>query len=157
MLTNELGSPLIGGAASSPANTFPNLFNHDFFRTYPYFLPGCIASVISLTGAIFGYLVLEEVSFLSQFPHLGVHLPSQTLPSKRRGLAKTITEDHQEQKSEPYTFRMLISVPNIRALSLSGAGLSFTNTAFDVLFVLFCFSPIESGGLALSVCHTILR
>jgi hypothetical protein len=46
---------------------------------------------------------------------------------------------------------MLISVPNIRALSLSGAGLSFTYTAFDVLFVLFCYSPIESGGLALSV------
>lgn len=68
MLTNELGSPLIGGAASSPANTFPNLFSHDFFRTYPYFLPGCIASVISLTGAIFGYLVLEEVSFSHSFP-----------------------------------------------------------------------------------------
>jgi hypothetical protein len=51
---------------------------------------------------------------------------------------------------------MLISVPVIRALSLSGAGLSFTYTAFDVLFVLFCYSPIESGGLALSVCRTIL-
>jgi hypothetical protein len=48
---------------------------------------------------------------------------------------------------------MLMSVPIIRALSLSGAGLSFTYTAFDVLFVLFCYSPIESGGLALSVCH----
>jgi MFS family permease len=123
--------PLIGGTFSSPANAFPNLFNHDFFRSYPYFLPGCIASVICLTGAIFGYVFLEE-----------------TLPSKRRGYLKSITEEHQ--KSAPYTFRMLISVPIIRALCLSGAGLSFTYTAFDVLFVLFCYSPIESGGLALS-------
>ncbi|KAF8503783.1 MFS general substrate transporter [Russula emetica] len=121
--------PLIGGTFSSPANAFPNLFNHDFFRSYPYFLPGCIASVICLTGAIFGYVFLEE-----------------TLPSKRRGYLKS----HQEQKSAPYTFRMLISVPIIRALCLSGAGLSFTYTAFDVIFVLFCYSPIESGGLALS-------
>ncbi|KAI0282204.1 MFS general substrate transporter [Russula aff. rugulosa BPL654] len=125
--------PLIGGTFSSPANRFPNLFNHDFFRSYPYFLPGFMASVICLTGAIFGYVFLEE-----------------TLPSKRRGYLKSITEDHQEQKSAPYTFRMLISVPIIRALCLSGAGLSFTYTAFDVLFVLFCYSPIESGGLALS-------
>jgi len=130
--------PLIGGTFSNPANTFPNLFRHDFFHTYPYFLPGCIAAVISLTGAIFGYVFLEE-----------------TLPSKRRGLAipKSITEEHQEQISAPYTFKKLISVPIIRALSLSGAGLSFTYTAFDVLFVLFCYSPIDHGGLALSAAE----
>jgi len=77
------------------------------------------------------------------------------LPSKRRGLPipKSITDDHQERKSGPYTFRMLVSVPIIRALSFSGAGLSFTYTAFDVLFVLFCYSPLESGGLALSTAQ----
>lgn len=68
ILTNMLGSPLIGGTFSSPANAFPNLFNHEFFRSYPYFLPGCIASVICLTGAIFGYVFLEEVSSLHNFP-----------------------------------------------------------------------------------------
>jgi len=128
--------PLIGGTFSNPANVFPNLFSHDFFQSYPYFLPGFIASVISLTGAVFGYVFLEE-----------------TLPSKRSRLPipKSIPEEPQQQKSTPFTFRMLISVPIIRALSLSGAGLSFTYTGFDVLFVLFCYSPIESGGLALSI------
>jgi hypothetical protein len=67
-LTNHLGSPLIGGTFSSPANTFPNLFNHAFFRAYPYFLPGCIASVICLTGVIFGYVFLEEVSSFHSSP-----------------------------------------------------------------------------------------
>jgi len=130
--------PLIGGTFSNPANVFPNLFSHDFFQSYPYFLPGFIASVISLTGAVFGYVFLEE-----------------TLPSKRSRLPipKSIPEEPQQQKSTPFTFRMLISVPIIRALSLSGAGLSFTYTGFDVLFVLFCYSPIESGGLALSAAE----
>jgi hypothetical protein len=75
ILTNVFGSPLIGGATSNPANAFPNLFSHDFFRTYPYFLPGCIASVISLSGAVFGYFFLEEVSSPEGFPLPAAHLP----------------------------------------------------------------------------------
>ncbi|KAH9004898.1 major facilitator superfamily domain-containing protein [Lactarius hatsudake] len=132
-----LGQPLIGGTFSNPASTFPNsnLFHHDLFRTYPYFLPGCITSAVSLIGVILGYVLLEE-----------------TLPSKRRGLSShgSIQEVYQPPRSAPFTLKMLVSVPIIRAISLSGAGLSFTYTAFDVLFVLFCYSPIESGGLALS-------
>jgi len=130
--------PLIGGTFSNPASTFPNasLFHHDLFRTYPYFLPGCITSAVSLIGVILGYFLLEE-----------------TLPSKCRGLpsGRSIQELDQQPRSAPFTLRKLVSVPIIRAISLSGAGLSFTYTAFDVLFVLFCYSPIESGGLALSV------
>jgi len=155
LLTIQLDSPLIGGIFSNPANTFPKLFSHNIFRAYPYFLPGCIAAVISVIGAVFGYVFLEEVGSPSQLhSHARAHSLPQTLPSKRRGLPipKSITDEHQEQKSGPYTFRMLVSVPTIRALSFSGAGLSFTYTAFDVLFVLFCYSPLESGGLALSVC-----
>ncbi|KAI0273789.1 MFS general substrate transporter [Gloeopeniophorella convolvens] len=126
--------PLLGGTFSKPADTFPKLFGHEFFRTYPYFLPGCIASIISFAGVIFGYFCLAE-----------------TLPSKRRKSQAPKTADElQEPKAKPYGFRTLLSVPLIRALSLSGSGLSFTYTAFDVLFVLFCYSPIESGGLAFS-------
>ncbi|KAF8275256.1 major facilitator superfamily domain-containing protein [Lactarius quietus] len=124
--------PLIGGTFSNPASTFPNssLFNHDLFRTYPYFLPGCIASAVSLIGVILGYVLLEEC---------------RGLPSGR-----SIQELDQQPRPAPFTLKKLVSVPIIRAISLSGAGLSFTYTAFDVLFVLFCYSPIESGGLALS-------
>ena len=62
-LTLLLDRPLIGGTFSNPASTFPNstLFHHDLFRTYPYFLPGCIASAVSLIGVILGYFLLEEV------------------------------------------------------------------------------------------------
>ena len=38
--------------------------------------------------------------------------------------------------------------PLVRALCLSGSALSFLASGFDVIFVLFCFSPIASGGLS---------
>lgn len=47
--------------------------------------------------------------------------------------------------------RELLTIPSIRALCTSGFALSFICTSFDVVFVLFCYSPIQSGGLAFSV------
>lgn len=47
--------------------------------------------------------------------------------------------------------RQLLSLPIIQALATSGFALSFLGTAFDVVFVLFCYSPIHSGGLSFSV------
>lgn len=38
--------------------------------------------------------------------------------------------------------------PLVRALCLSGGALAFLATGFNVVFVLFCFSPIASGGLS---------
>ncbi|THH20372.1 hypothetical protein EW146_g974 [Bondarzewia mesenterica] len=142
-LTWPLGSivgPLIGGTFSNPAAKFPDLFDNTFFRTYPYFLPGFIAAAISFTGVIFGYFFLEE-----------------TLPSRRRksdamssSSMSDITSKASCMRSEPLNVKSLLAIPIIRALSLSGCALSFISTAFDVVFVLFCYSPIESGGLAFS-------
>jgi hypothetical protein len=47
--------------------------------------------------------------------------------------------------------RQLLSLPIIRALATSGFTLSFLGTAFDVVFVLFCYSPVHNGGLSFSV------
>ncbi|KIJ52561.1 hypothetical protein M422DRAFT_58696 [Sphaerobolus stellatus SS14] len=49
---------------------------------------------------------------------------------------------------EEVLIRELLSNPLVRALCLSGAGLAFLGSSFDVVFVLFCFSPIASGGLS---------
>jgi hypothetical protein len=49
------------------------------------------------------------------------------------------------------TMRSLLSIAIIRALCLSGMALAFLNTGFDVVFVLFCYSPVRLGGLALDV------
>jgi len=47
--------------------------------------------------------------------------------------------------------RQLLSLPIIWALAISGFALSFLSTAFEVVFILFCYSPLDSGGLSFSV------
>lgn len=74
-----------------------------------------------------------------------------------------------EKPPQPIGIRYLFSIPIIRALCLSGSGLSFmyapyvelldyqtypkfdSNTAWDVIFVLYCYSPIRTGGIAFTV------
>ncbi len=49
------------------------------------------------------------------------------------------------------SMRNLFAIPIIGALCLSGGALCFAATAFDVVFVLFCYTPVESGGLSFDV------
>lgn len=44
-------------------------------------------------------------------------------------------------------------MPVIRALCGSGFALSFVSGGFDVIFVLYCYSAVKDGGLALPVSH----
>jgi len=55
-----------------------------------------------------------------------------------------------------YNVRQLLAIPIVQALCVSAFALSFLSAAFEVLFVLFCYSPILSGGLAFSVRHYFL-
>jgi len=56
--------------------------------------------------------------------------------------------DSPEKPAEPASLKALLAIPVIRALCISGFALTFINTGFDVIFVLFCYSPILHGGLA---------
>jgi hypothetical protein len=81
----------------------------------------------------------------------------QTLPSKRRGSFVDANANPQQPRLGAMD---LLSIPMIRALTLSGFLLSFVGTAFDVVLVLFCYTPIERGGLSFSASslppsHTI--
>jgi len=49
------------------------------------------------------------------------------------------------------SMRQLFAIPIIGALCLSGCALCFVATAFDAVFVLFCYTPIELGGLSFNV------
>lgn len=50
-----------------------------------------------------------------------------------------------------------MQIPAVRALSISGFVLSFICTAFDVMFVLFCYSSVEHGGIHFSVRLVLSR
>ncbi|KAJ7110722.1 major facilitator superfamily domain-containing protein [Mycena crocata] len=117
--------PLLGGLFSTLDTRFPAYFDYEFIARHPCFMPGLMSSFIALLGLISVYLVLDE-----------------THPNKRRqGISRSL----EHTASRPMTFTQLLSIPIIRALALSGLLLNFIFTAFDVVFVLFCFTLIDKG------------
>ncbi|GJE90858.1 MFS general substrate transporter [Phanerochaete sordida] len=132
--------PLIGGTFANPADKWPQWFGNEFWRSYPYLLPAVMAASLAMCGAVFGFFALEE-----------------THPSKRRAradsLASSPIDGYQEKPQQPASIGSLLSNPLIRALSFSGGALSFTNTAFDVIFVLYCYTPIRTGGIAFTAAE----
>ncbi|KAJ7889955.1 major facilitator superfamily domain-containing protein [Mycena olivaceomarginata] len=117
--------PLIGGFFSNMATKYPDYFGFDFLEEHPYFMPGIICALLASLGFILTYLFLEE-----------------TLPSKRNG---------NSANSATMGVRELLAIPRIRTLGLSSFALAFLGTGHTVVFVLFCYTPIEQGGLAFSV------
>ncbi|KAE9409000.1 MFS general substrate transporter [Gymnopus androsaceus JB14] len=131
-----LYGPLIGGSLSNPAAKYA-LFDIKLFHVHPYFLPGLVSGVVSLMGVALAYFCLDE-----------------SLSTKRRSNTGSCTsstetiENEIDLKLPSPTARELLSIPIIRALCLSGFALEMNGTSFVVLFVLFCYSPIQQGGLA---------
>ena len=89
---------------------------------------------------------------------VSIKLLVKTLPHKLRIEAEfSITyglsehADRIEGVEHRSTALQLLQQPLMRSLCASGCALSFVGTAFDVVFVLFCYSPVEAGGLSFSV------
>lgn len=86
---------------------------------------------------------------------------AQTLYTKRKGYPTdssaptaygTMARSHRTNTlCDNPSISQMLAIPIIRALCLSSCALSFVSTSFEVVFVLFCFLPIESGGLSMSV------
>ncbi|KAJ4467774.1 MFS general substrate transporter [Lentinula lateritia] len=144
--------PLIGGSLSNPAQKFERIDHAEglysrivsFFYLHPYFLPGLVSGIMSLMGVALAYFCLEEsLPTKRRFPTSS----SQTDPETFAG-ANNESEDNASSFPKHPSARILLSIPIIRALSLSGFALEMNGTSFVVLFVLFCYTPIEQGGLA---------
>ncbi|KAJ3832468.1 major facilitator superfamily domain-containing protein [Lentinula raphanica] len=130
--------PLIGGSFSSPASQF-SVFQRTIFDRHPYFLPCFVAGLLSIAGFTMAYFCLGETLVIKQ------------RSGEEKGRISCISEpDTVCHDTAPVTpsVRELLSYPIIRALSLSGFALEANGTSFGVLYVLFCYSPIQSGGLA---------
>ncbi len=123
-------SPLMGGLLSNPATKF-STFDIELFRRYPYLLPCIAATSIAWAGCIYGYFYLTEVrKFVSLPAHALRSRPRQTLPSKRWKQKESIEMSERrggdfEKQAKPASIRYLLSIPVLRALCISGAGLSF--------------------------------
>ncbi|KAI0336417.1 MFS general substrate transporter [Cubamyces sp. BRFM 1775] len=136
IIGNVYRSPLMGGLLSNPATKFPQWFDTELFRRYPYLLPCLAAAAIAFAGCTYGYFYLGETH-----PNLQ--------PRKKENIPMSERRDGSfEKPSEPASVQQLLKIPVVRALCLSGAGLSFIATGFDVTFVLFCYTSLPQGGLA---------
>ncbi|KZP26895.1 MFS general substrate transporter, partial [Athelia psychrophila] len=125
--------PLLGGTFSTPAEKYTWL-DVSFLRKYPYFLPGGISSVVTFIAVIVGYFMLRE-----------------TLPRKvranRKLSATPVLETQPYVHVESLGIRELLSDPAIFAISTSNFGLSFLTMGFEVVFVLYSYTPVPLGGL----------
>ena len=62
----------------------------------------------------------------------------------------TVIDIRTEEPKRPL-FRELLSIPVLQAVFASSAALGFAGSCFNSVFVLMAYSPINEGGLALSV------
>ena len=98
--------------------------------------------------------------------HLTNTTISQTLPSKRKPQNVTVTETSEptpatsvtdtiieipNPPSQPLSVKELLSIPILRAVFASSGALGFFGSCFNNVFVLMAYSPLDQGGLALSV------
>lgn len=73
---------------------------------------------------------------------------SEKHPEEFTSIPKPATSSIRSPPPSTASIKKLLSNPLIKALCLSGGCLAFLASAFDVVYVLFCFSPIASGGLS---------
>ncbi|KAF8125163.1 major facilitator superfamily domain-containing protein [Boletus edulis] len=136
--TGTVVGPLIGGTFANAATRYPKYFSWPHFVDYPHLLPCIISAVCALLGIVLAYLLIEE-----------------TLPSEQKGAADSApgsTPRHAsdtDASSGSVGVKALLAIPALRALTVSGLVLSFLSSAFDVVFTLFCYTPVDAGGLGL--------
>ncbi|KAK7440177.1 hypothetical protein VKT23_017120 [Stygiomarasmius scandens] len=136
--------PLIGGALSEPAKKY-EFFRNTIFDTHPYFLPCLIAGCVSLVGFLLAYICLEET------------LPSKVKAKSKQASSKCLDRSDDDatsdvvlppkEVSQPPTLLSLLNIPIIRTLCLSGFALESNVISFNVLFVLFSYTPVSLSGL----------
>ena len=154
--------PLIGGSLANAATQYPKLFTWHVFVEHPYLLPCVVCAVLAIIGAGLGYIFIKEVWVLKAPQNVvgasptAYHRYPQTLPSKRKDAnpsssAPRLHGDADSDEAEPAGVMALLAIPAIRALTISGFAMSFLSLAFDVVFTLFCYTPIDAGGLGLEV------
>jgi hypothetical protein len=51
----------LGAAFERPAEKYPRVFGYQFFRDYPYALPGMVISALTLGAALTTILFVKEV------------------------------------------------------------------------------------------------
>jgi len=146
-----LGQP-VGGALSHPERRLPTLFHDPFWRTYPYALPCFVAAGYALVCAIFGRIILRET--------LAFKMDARTTNPSTRG-AKSDERTHLlsgeasrssslKQKAPPKPTVLSLFHGPLASLLISVFAMFLITEVLFAIYPLFCFTPVELGGLGLS-------
>ncbi|KAJ3851546.1 major facilitator superfamily domain-containing protein [Lentinula lateritia] len=131
--------PLIGGSLSDIALKFPPIFDYAALKAYPYFLPCLVVAAINFAGMLSAFCFLQEI--------IQTRRPTQVMSISHS--ASSTGQLVRFAEAKPLSMKELLANQMIRCLCTSACFLSFVTTAFDVVFVLFCYTPIQKGGLGL--------
>ncbi|KAJ4989021.1 major facilitator superfamily transporter [Stagonosporopsis vannaccii] len=116
--------PLLGGVFERPAEKYPRVFGYQFFRNYPYLLPGLVISAFTLSGAITTILFVKET--------LHIHR-------------------HNMKTSEPaMTMWQLVKSPDVAKVILIFQYIGVLAFTFTAVNPVFLYTPVHLGGLEFS-------
>ncbi|KAI0688763.1 MFS general substrate transporter [Cytidiella melzeri] len=135
--------PILGATLVSPAARMPAWFDTPFWWKYQYALPCFVSGAFGVSASILSLSYLTETHpRFSKGKRYGQ--TEETFPQP-----ETILPSTSEDDEKPPTVKSLLALPVIRALCASQLALGFLASAFNNLFVLMAFSPIEHGGLSM--------
>lgn len=145
-----LGQP-VGGALAHPERRFPELFDTEFWRKYPYALPCFVGAAYALVCAFVGQLVLKETLRRKKARKADIRTPSPNsdetaflLPAETSGSSTPV----KKVDSSP-SILSLLTWP-LASLLVSVVAMVLITEVFFATYPLFAFTPIELGGLGLS-------
>ncbi|KAG8981009.1 hypothetical protein FRC05_003909 [Tulasnella sp. 425] len=136
----ETIGPFLGGMLSHPAERYPTLFgNFALLRDRPFFLPCLVSVFITVAAILVATFLMEET------------LPKQYQEKEREQATPqdTLVEPTASGQSTPFG---LLADPAVRYVVLTGFCMSFLAIGFDVVFVLWSYTPLALGGLQREVC-----
>ncbi|KAF8442388.1 major facilitator superfamily domain-containing protein [Boletus edulis BED1] len=132
-------APLFGGALAKPQDRWPDVFQGEFWATYPYFLPSLVAGCFTLLTFFICAIFLKE------------SLPSKT--GKKPPLDSPANENPPENPptsdAQPVPMSTILKTYSVMLPIINYGLLGLIDIGIFVLLPLFCSSPIEIGGLGL--------
>ncbi|KAL7410606.1 major facilitator superfamily domain-containing protein [Mrakia frigida] len=158
--------PIMGGMLVSPAIQYPHciLARIPFLKTFPYFLPCFAASCLSFISFLLVWFFLDE-TLESKRPVVpstlstgGTTTPAGSVISHETdpllanslGLLIEPQEDAAVVKEGPVSALQLFSIPKVQKVLVSYFMIVLISLSYDAVFILWCYSALKFGGLALT-------
>lgn len=147
----QIGSK-IGGSLARPAEQFPQLFgSSEFLKKHPYFLPCAVCSLLLLATWIAGITFLKE-TVTRPLPLSSIVINRKPRENESSSSADGVYEEGNETETvrKPQPLRAIL-IPPVIIATINLAALALTDRFYIATQALFLSTPIDDGGLGLSV------